>query len=93
MQIGMAFVNYYVKIYVSVAALGTVFDLAQIGIAQMQIRPKRSSSASYAYYFETYLISTCDYSEDLPLIPSYPCGLPFFFFPKLIIETVLQDTE
>lgn len=40
MQIGMAFVNYYVKTYIGLAALGTFFDLAQAEIAQMQIRPK-----------------------------------------------------
>ena len=40
MQIGMAFVNYYVKIYIGLAALGTFFNLAQVEIAQMQIRPK-----------------------------------------------------
>lgn len=40
MRIGMAFVNYYVKIYIGLAALGTFFNVAQVEITQMQIRPK-----------------------------------------------------
>lgn len=39
MRTGMAFVNYYVKIYISLTALGIFFDLAQVEIAQVQIRP------------------------------------------------------
>lgn len=39
MQTGMTFVNYYVKIYIGLAALGTFFDLAEVETVQMQIRP------------------------------------------------------